>query len=413
MGVKTADGNQPAVLVIGAGTAGIVTGYFLQQRGIPYQIVDQAHTVGATWAGLYPSLKLNTSRYFSHLPGKRFPRNWGIFPTAQQYHQHVSDFVAEHNLNVRLGVCVHTVTPENVGYWVETSEGTVWYPVVVLATGRFSNPYTAPIPGLDTFAGIKLHAHDYTHPDQLAGLQVMVVGNGPSGMDIAIETGAHNAPAKPTLLAMRTGITLKRRYPLGISKHGWMLLTDRLPNGLRRRILDWVEDHFSDYPPQRLAQIKTPTPGQASSAASTRGPELIEAVERGDVICVDAPAQIHPHHVTLADGRDVPVEALVVATGYRPALGFLRGITITPDDQGWPARFNSRPYPIDYRRLAYRGTYAVGTDIDAQFKPLLREVDSHAGLFHVGLYYKGRGTLYNINVEAEVAAAQIAALLGG
>jgi cation diffusion facilitator CzcD-associated flavoprotein CzcO len=411
--VKTADDSNPTkVLVIGAGAAGLVTAYFLQQRGIAYHVIDKADVLGSTWASLYPALRLNTSRYFSHPPHKPFPRRWGIFATGKQYHAHLVEFARQHQLNVQLGVTVHSVSPDPTGgYRVESSQGTARYPVVVLATGRFSSPHTPHFDGIEQFEGIKLHAHDYHGPQQLAGLRVMVVGNGPSGMDIAIDVGRHNAPTHPALLAMRTGITLKRRFPLGLSKHAWMIISKLLPPVWQRILLDEVVERFSAYSPQQLRGIKQPPPGQASSAAATRGPELIHAVRRGQVICVDGPARFHAHSVTLTDGSTHPIDAVVFATGYQPALGFLRGIPIEPDDQGWPARFSSCDYPIDYATLSYRGTYDVGEAVDVHFQPTQREVKGHAGLFQVGLYYKGKGTLYNINVEGEIAAAQIAHLI--
>jgi len=408
--VKTAHDGKPPVLVIGAGPAGIVTAYFLQKHNIPYQVIDQADGLASTWASLYPSLRLNTSRYFSHLPGKKFPRPWGTFPTGKQYHHYLTEFVAEHRLNIRLGVKVTCVMPENGGYRVESSDGSAWYPVVVLATGRFSNPYTAQIPGLDQFEGIRLHAHDYRDAAHLANRRVMVVGSGPSGVDIAIEVGQRNAPEKPALLAMRTGITLRRRYPLGISKHGWMLLVGYLPKTWAGSLLDWTE-RISEYPPALLHGIKAPPPGQLSGAVAVRGPELIHAVQRGQVICTDAPAQIRAHSVTLTDGSTHDIDALVIATGYRPALGFLQGIVLTPDEQGWPTRFNSRVYAIDYAKSTHRGTYDVGDAIDAKFQPTLRELAGQPGLFQVGLYYKGKGAMYNFNIEAEITAAQIKILM--
>lgn len=399
-----ATGN-PQVLVIGAGPAGVVTGYFLKQAGIPYQIVDRAQGVASTWASLYPSLRLNTTRYFSHMPGRKFPLRWGTFPTGRQYHSYVEGYAREHQLNIQLGVDVRCVTPEAGGWRVDTDQGLSWHPVVVLATGRFSQPYTAEIPGLTDFEGLLLHAHDYHDPAQLAGLRVMVIGNGPSGLDIALETGRHNGPSQPTLLSMRTGILLRRRFPLVISKQGWILLTRYLPARLREPFLQHIET--MGYLKSQMKGIKQPIVGQTSGAAATRGPELIQAIRRGEVICVDGPQRVNARSVTLNDGSTHDIDALVVATGYRPALGFLNDVTIEPDDQGWPKRYNSKSYAIDYAKLAYRGTYDAGAGIDAEFEPQLREVKGYPGLFQVGLYYKGKGAMYNFNVEAEIAAAQI------
>lgn len=403
------EGDNPAVLVIGAGPAGIVTGYFLKRAGISYEIVDRAQVVASTWASLYPSLRLNTTRYFSHMPGQKFPLRWGTFPTGRQYHSYVEDYARKHQLNIKLGIEVRCVTPEDGGWRVETNQGSSWHRAVVLATGRFSEPYIADIPGLHDFDGLLLHAHDYRDSAQLAERRVMVIGNGPSGLDIALETGRHNGPTRPTLLSMRTGIQLRRRFPLGISKQGWILLTQWLPERMRAPFLRRMET--MGYPEARLRGIKSPIAGQASGAAATRGPELIYAVRRGEVICVDGPRHVNTHSVTLNDGTTHDIDALVIATGYRPALNFLDRVTIVPDDQGWPKRYNSQPYSIDYAKLTYRGTYDSGDDIDAEFEPTLREVKGYPGLFQAGLYYKGKGAMYNFNVEAEIAAGQIAQFL--
>ncbi|MBK9122001.1 MAG: NAD(P)/FAD-dependent oxidoreductase [Chloroflexi bacterium] len=394
------------ILVIGAGPAGIVTGYFLQQYGLPYEIIDRANIIASTWASLYPSLRLNTTRYFSHMPGRRFPLSWGEFPTGRQYHGYVGRFADAHRLNITLGVDVSRLQQAGDEWEVTSSRGHERYRNVVIATGRFSNPYTAAVPGLTEFQGYRIHAHDYHGPEPFAGKRVLIVGNGPSGLDIALEIGQRNGPTQPALLSMRTGITLRRRYPLGLSKHAWMLATRWLPERIREPFLDYVER--LGFPESALHGIKTPKEGSTSGAVAVRGGELIPAVRRGEVVCVDGPARFTTDSVILTDGSTHAIDAVIVATGYRPALGFLEGLKLDCDDQGWPRRFNSRPYDIDYAKLSYRGTYDVGPAIDAQFEPTRRELRGYPGLFQVGLYYKGKGAMYNFNVEAEITAAQLA-----
>ncbi|MCC6565489.1 MAG: hypothetical protein IT298_06985, partial [Chloroflexi bacterium] len=167
------------------------------------------------------------------------------------------------------------------------------------------------------------------------------------------------------------------------------------------------------FPQSALRGIKTPKGGMTSGAVAARGGELIPAVRRGEVICVDGPSRFTANGVVLTDGSTHAIDAVIMATGYRPALGFLDGIHCECDDQGWPRRFNSMPYDIDTAKLIYRGTYDVGAAIDAQFEPTLRELNGYPGLFQVGLYYKGKGAMYNFNVEAEIAAAQLVQRLAG
>lgn len=401
--------HKTSVLVIGAGPAGIASAYYLKRAGIPYRVVDSADMIAATWASLYPSLKLNTTRFYSHMPHKRFPLRYGIFPSGQQYLRYLVDFASEHDLNIDLGVSVERVTPDGDGWRVEMIENgqavSEWVPAVISAAGRFANPFSAALPGLANYRGEVIHAHQYRGTAPFVGKKVMVIGNGPSGMDIAVEIGAHNGADNPALLAMRTGLTLKPRYPLGLPKHAWMMVNRRLPKTIGSWIDRKVEAIY--FKNQEQVGIRRPPAGQESGAASTRGPELLDAVKAGYVVCVDGPRRFTADGVELNDGAVYRPDVVILATGYRPVVRYLCDLQYETGDQDWPLRERGQDYALDLGRLEYGGTYAVGANIDTEKGVLERELKGYPGLYFVGIFYKGRGTLYNINVEAEIAVAQI------
>ncbi|NLX10954.1 MAG: NAD(P)/FAD-dependent oxidoreductase [Chloroflexi bacterium] len=379
---------EETVLVIGAGPAGLACAYYLEQANITYRVVDQADVVGSTWASLYPSLRLNTTRFYSHLPGRRFPLSYGIFPTGRQYHRYLVEYARAHNFNIHLAVTVYCARPERGGWWVETSEGAAWYPALISATGRFCSPYTPPIPGMRSFRGRLLHAHDYLGPEPFADQRVMVVGNGPSGVDIATELGAWADP--PVLLAQRTGVVLRPRYPWGLPKHVWMMICDALPERLARPLDRKIADlKFEDLD---ALGIKTPQNETDSTAAGgTRGRELIEAVRAGRVRSVECPVRFHEDCVELADGSCAVVDAVIVATGYRPAL--FRYLDLGPvetNKDGWPLRVDEPPGDVSAGR---------------------RQVKGFPGLYLVGVFYQGKGAMYNFNTEAAAAVEEIQAHL--
>ena len=373
------------VLVIGAGPAGIACAYHLEQAGISYKVVDKAEVIASTWADQYPTLHLNTSRFYSHMPGQRFPLYYGIFATARQYHDYLLDYVARHDFNIHLGIEIQRVTPKDGGWQVETSGGVDWYPAVILATGRFPKPYQPALPGLEKFTGRVLHSQAFKGAADFADQRVMVVGNGPSGVDlvVALPEAAH----LPVYLAQRTGIVLRPRYPYGLPKHLWMLLAQKLPNRLTR----WLERTAlgARYHDIDRDGIKVPGAGQESGGAGTRGPELLHAVRCGAVKPVDAPVDFDEDEVWLADGSRAEIDALILATGFRPALDYL-DIDYDTDDQGLPRRVEV-DFPI------YEG-YTPHTGY---------EVEGHLGLYVIGVFYQGRGAMYNFNVEAHIITQQI------
>ena len=373
------------VLVIGAGPAGIACAAALEEAGIACCVIDQAHVIGSTWDSLYPSLKLNTSRFYSHMPGMKFPLRYGIYASARQYHDYLLDYVARHDFNIRLGVRVERVAPVAGGWLVESSAGTAVWSAVILASGRFCQPHVARLPGIERFSGQVLHSSAFRDEADFAGQRVMVVGNGPSGVDLVVALA--QAGQTPVYLAQRTGIVLKPRYPWGLPKHAWMLLVEKWPG----RVSRWLERRALalEYRNVAASGIKVPGPGEMSGAAGTRGPELLRAVRSGRAEAVDTPVDFQGETALLPDGRRIALDTIILATGFRAAPGFL-DFDFGVDEQGLPLR-EVRDFPV------YDG-YLPHTGYQLRDQP---------GLYVTGIFYKGRGAFYNFVVEARIIAQQI------
>ena len=126
-----------------------------------------------------------------------------------------------------------------------------------------------------------------------------------------------------------------------------------------------------------------------SGAAGTRGPELLRAVRSGQAEAVDMPVGYQGETALLPDGRRLALDTIFLATGFRPALGFL-DIDFGVDEQGLPLR-EVRDFPV------YEG-YLPHTGYQLRGQP---------GLYVTGIFYKGRGAFYNFVVEARIIAQQI------
>ena len=388
------------VLIIGAGPAGINAAYALQQAGIDYRIIERTHKLATTWSSLYPSLRLNTSRFYSHMPGRKFPVHWGIFPTAEQYHQHLVSWVADRNFDIEYGIEVDRVAPRDDGLWqVESSEGIDCYRAVIPATGVFDNPIMPEIEGMARFGGEILHSRDFRHPDQVRGKRTMVVGNGPSGTDIAVAAGPHAADGF-AYLSIRTGVDSRPRYPYGVPRHAWMLLGEYLPETL----CVWLQTHTGAIKYNLEDFGVWESPPNTGTAIGYRGPELLNALREGQVRPVRHPVSFDTRGATLASGEYLELDTVIMATGFFPVLHQYLDIdmqfsreTYYPETgcdwdigpngvRGWPLR-------------------------DVSEHPNGRQIVGYPGVYLVGVFYKGRGAFYNMGVEAAIATEQIKTFL--
>lgn len=389
--------HMPDVLVIGAGPAGIAAAYALQQAGLDYLVIDRAEQIGSTWASLYPSLTLNTSRWFSHMPGAPFPRQFGIFPRGSQYHAYLLDYVGRHRFKIQLGISVQRVAPEGALWRVESSAGVWRVPVVIAATGIFGGPVLPRIEGIADFQGRLIHAHDFRDPAQVQDQRVLVVGSGPSGVDIAVAAGE---VARSVHIAIRSGISLKRRYPLGLPQHAWLMLGERLPRAWCRALMRFMgrfgyrdQEHYG-----------LPLPQGGGGITAYQGPELLDAVKAGRVQPIGAPLRFESDAVVFADGQRLSFDTVILATGYRPVLHDYLDVVMQFSEAEFTATSacdwqigpnGERGWPLLDRSQYHNG----------------RQVLGHPGLYIVGTFYKGKGAMYNFNVEAAIAAQQISEYL--
>lgn len=373
-------------LIIGAGPAGLASAHYLKRFGLPFRIVDKADCVASTWANLYPSLQLNTARFVSHLPGRRMPLRYKLYPTGRQLYEYLVDYARREGFRIEFGVEVKRVAPIEGGWHVETSAWTDDFQNVIIASGRFSNPYIPDLPGQETYTGRRLHACEYRRAADFAGQHVLIVGNGPSGADIAVELG--ETAARPVRLVVRSDLVIARRFPLGLPETAWRRLLRPLPERLTKPIMDRLS--YMGYPDMpeiaRKYGLKF-APNRvdrAGSSAPLRGRELLDAIKAGKVLPVPTLVRLHERCADLADGSTVPADVVILCTGYRPAIGYL-DFPYEVDRDGWLKR--------------------ISDDIEDS----VTEVAGYPGLYQVGRYYRGLGPLHNIRAEAKDAALRIQA----
>jgi putative flavoprotein involved in K+ transport len=175
-------------VIVGGGQAGLAVGYHLASRNLPFVILDASRRIGDTWRNRWDSLRLFTPARYSGLPGWPFQgKGAWEFPTKDEAADYIEAYAKRFNLPIECGVTVDRVARDNDRYVVSAGQRRFIANNVVVATGAFQNA-RVPAFARDVDSRIvQLHSSAYRNPAQLGRGDVLVVGAGNSGAEIAIE----------------------------------------------------------------------------------------------------------------------------------------------------------------------------------------------------------------------------------
>jgi putative flavoprotein involved in K+ transport len=175
------------VVVIGSGQAGLSVGYHLARYGIPFVILDANARIGDTWRARWDSLRLFTSARFDGLDGMRFPAHRNRFPTKNEMADYLEAYAARFQLPVRTGMRVSDLSRQGDRYVVTAGRSRFEAEHVVVAMGTYQVPRTPSFAGELDPRIVQLHSSAYRKPSQLQEGDVLIVGAGNSGSEIAVE----------------------------------------------------------------------------------------------------------------------------------------------------------------------------------------------------------------------------------
>lgn len=125
--------SQHHVVVVGAGPAGIASALALKDAGLSAVVLEQADRVASSWRSRYDSLRLNTWRRLSQLPGRPYAKGTPAFPSRDQVVEYLERHAGE--LELRLGTRAERIDRRDGGWVVHTSGGEFGAAQLMVATG--------------------------------------------------------------------------------------------------------------------------------------------------------------------------------------------------------------------------------------------------------------------------------------
>lgn len=318
-------------IVIGGGQAGLAAGYYLSQQKKDFVILDSNERTGDTWRNRWDSLRLFTPAWMNGLPGMSFPGPEGAFPAKNEMASFLEKYKTELNLPVLYGSRVLSVTKVSFGYEVSTNDNKFFAINIVVATGSYTTANVPPISKLLNVGIHQLHSSAYKSPSALPPGNVLVVGAGTSGLQIALD-----------LLLRGRKVFVAGKPPA--------------------RIPDVIFKYFSKQFVWFAAHIlNTSTPlgrkiGRAVRSRSGKAPLInisMEDIIKAGGIPVSRIAGAEKGWPVTACGERIPALNIIWATGFAPDYSWL----------GLPESLGDSGYPLANRGVSpiYPGLYFVGS----------------------------------------------------
>lgn len=318
-------GNNPDIIVVGGGQAGLAVGYYLKKAGADFLILDKESVPGGAWLHGWDSLRLFSPASYSSLPGTMMPPTEGGFPPRDHVIQYLRDYEARYRLPVLRPVQVTSVSIDaDKRFLLETTQGIFSTAALISATGTWSNPFIPEVPGTSSFAGEILHSAEYRSPDAFTGQRVAVIGGGNSGAQILAEIS-------------------NIADTLWITEHPPRFL----PDGIDGRHL-FV---------RATETYKALTSGEARSVVRMLGSIVVtgavaEARDRGFMKALPPFSEFFSSGAEWPDGSREYFDTIIWCTGFRPALGHLHSLDIFAP--------NGRIPTEETRSLRQQGLWLVG-----------------------------------------------------
>ncbi|RRO20707.1 NAD(P)/FAD-dependent oxidoreductase [Saccharopolyspora rhizosphaerae] len=298
------------VVVLGGGQAGLSAGYHLQRKGFvsaledtgarSFVVLDANQAPGGAWRHRWESLRMATVNGIFDLPGFAQPPVDPDEPSRVAVPRYFSAFERATQLPVLRPVQVTAVRPAvpdepDGDLLVETDRGRWTTRAVINATGTWTNPVLPHYPGQETFRGRQLHTQDYVAAERFAGLRVAVVGGGISAVQQLAE-----------ISEVATTFWYTRREP--VFREGAF---DR--DAGREVVAEVAADVEAGRPAGSIVSYTGLAWTSYAVAAAQRG-----ALQRRPLF-----TRIEPRGLREADGTFTPVDVILWATGFRPALAHL------------------------------------------------------------------------------------------
>ena len=305
------------VVVIGAGQAGLAVARQLLVANVDVIVLEREARIGEPWRRRWDTLRLFTPAEFVGLPGLPFPGDKGAFPTKDEMATYLERYAREMHIPVRVNMKVDSLERTARGYVVAAGDQQLEADHIVVTTGPYQRPRTPQWARDLDRSIVQIQSSDYRNPAQLPDGDVLVVGAGNTGAELALE--AAGAGHKVFLSGRDVG-HIPRVLWVSNGRLFWFLATYVFTTGspIGRRI---------------GSSIRV---GHSGPIVRIRKDDLA----RADIARVARVTGAYNGRPRLEDGRALDVKAVLWCTGFTMDFSWIHLPIFTPD--GYPMHERGR-----------------------------------------------------------------------
>lgn len=348
--------------VIGAGVSGLTTVKQLLDRGIAFECFELGSDIGGNWrydndsgrSPAYASLHIDTSKERFAFADLEMSKEWPTYPHHTQVLEYLTNYAEMFGLREHVAFRHEVLSAVPDGdLWSVTvrdlasgDESTSRFRAIIVASGHHWDPNIPEDDG--SFSGKTMHAQCYRTPEQFIGKDVVVVGVGNTGADIASELSWH---ANSVTLSTRSGAHVLPRYVFGRPLDSLSTrLSSRLPLVVQRTVYKAIL--FAGRGSQESYGFPKPeTP--LLSQHPTVSADLLALVKDGQIDVRMGISRFVGDEVVFTDGERARADVIIYATGYNISFPFLDEQILAPDHNKIALYRQVLPVGID-------GLYFVG-----------------------------------------------------
>lgn len=354
-------GEYIETLVVGGGQAGLAMGYQLSRRDLPYKVIDAHPRVGDAWRNRWDSLRLFTPNRLNSLPGMRIPGYHFAFPSKNEFADYLESYARKLDLQVETGIKVERLGREGDRFVAITGDRRFEADNVVIAMSSWQRPRVPDYASELDPSIVQLHVAEYKNPGQMQEGDVLVVGAGNSGAEVANE--------------------LARTHKVFLAGPSTGAIPFRPESVIARALMPFIGRVVF----HRVLTTKTPIGKKVRSKMIAKGEPLIRVKPKdlaaAGVERLPRVAGVSGGRPQLEDGRVMDIANVVWCTGFHPGFSWIDLPVLGPQE------------PMHKRGI----------------------VESEPGLYFIGLKFLhsvSSEQIHGVGRDADRIARRIAALRG-